>query len=148
MWILNFFEFFLSFQLNNLCCATNSYSHWWIESETSCVHLRWSVLSGAVRAKSLEWMTNTCQNTVIQICLFQIKNSVKIEYWNAHKMQFVSVVFWRTSPVSCLSAYARVRWAHTDQWGSSVRLRMLRILTQQHHCSHSNKACLCESSVS
>jgi len=61
-------------------------------------------------------------------------------------MQFVSIVVLKD--ISCLpSAYARVRWAHADQWGSSNHLGMLRILTQQHHCSHSNKACLCSNTT-
>lgn len=40
------------------------------------------------------------------------------------------------------SACVRVRLAGTE------RQSVLRILRQQHHCSHSNNACLCESSMS
>lgn len=108
MWILNFFEFFLSFQFNNLCCATNSYSHWWIESETSCVHLRWSVLSGAVRAKSLAWMTNTKHNFTKYV-YSRLKTELKSNT-EMLTMQFVSVSFFEGHLLSPVSL-------HTHVWG-------------------------------
>lgn len=107
MWILNmnFFEFFLSFQFNIPC------SHSWTESETSCVHLWWSVLSNSLILWVFDMNDRYMSKHIIQICPFKIKNRSN---WilNAHKMQFVTVVFFKGHLLSLGSLHVHVWGGH------------------------------------